>query len=220
MTTIENPLMLTETNELPASGVLLHKKRGAIRQVRRVLFPDQFRSCPVSSLNQFSFDPTFNIPEFFTGRGRWKSGAMHTFVDDYRQEFFWRRPEEGLLCALAAGIVTAPDFTVFNNDPAVYRHYQAWRSAQVSFFWQSHGVSVIPVVSFDSGIESYVEPYSLWAIRSPSLDSNQEKFFKCLKRFISSACVAKLVIFGRENPAFANLHIPITYRALNHGRTF
>lgn len=91
--------------------------------MRRVTFPAVFLG-----LRPFIRSTSFEVPETFAPRGRWKSGPMHTFVDDYRQEFFWRRPSDGLFVALAARIVTAPDFTIYTDDPPEWRQYQAWRS--------------------------------------------------------------------------------------------
>jgi hypothetical protein len=157
---------------------------------RRVSFPDAFRA--VDQAGVF-FDPRKEIPDDFQPRGRWKSGPLHTFCDDYRQEFFWRRPEEGLLVALAAGIVTAPDFTAWTDDPLEWRMYQAWRSALVARYWQANGVHVLPVVSFGTGCEQHVRNGSAWAVRG-SVDKQWSEDFK---RWIDVARPALVVVFGR-----------------------
>lgn len=162
--------------------------------MRRVGIPEVIRSISESNAKLY-FPPEALIPEIFSPRGRWKEGAMHTFCDDYRQEFFWRRPEEGLLVALSAGVVTAPDYTVYLDDPAEWRTYQAWRSAMVAAYWQSQGVQVIPVVSFGTGIARYVLPGSVWAIRGPARPNNG--FDDCLSDFIRQAKPSCLIVFGK-----------------------
>lgn len=158
--------------------------------MRRIGLPDEFRAIDPALF----FSPSLPVPESFLPRGRWKGqGAMHTFCDDYRQEFFWRRPGEGVLVALAAGVCTAPDFTVWTNDPLQWRQYQAWRSALVASYWQSFGVAVLPVVSFRSDCHRYVLPGSAWAVRG-SLDGG---WLDDLLSWASLAQPGALYIFGR-----------------------
>lgn len=156
------------------------------------------------------------VPEVFAGRGRWKAGPLHTFVDDYRQEFYWRKPQEGLMVAIAAGVCTAPDFSVWNDDPAEWRRYQAWRSAMVAGFWSAWGVRVLPVVSFDSGAWEYVAPGSTWAIRSPGRSAGAVRgWYKQLSWFCRQANVGRLVVFGRELPGLQEfIEVPVSNRSL------
>lgn len=154
--------------------------------------------------------PDLPIPEVYSPRGRWISGAMHTFTDDYRQEFFWRRPHEGLIVACCAQAVTAPDFTVWTDDPSVWAEFQAWRSAVVAQFWSDHGCDVLPVISFGSSCYRWVLPGSAWAVRGPvrGASSWRDQIF----RFIDSAHPALLVVFG-NSPA-DSLPVPVVHRRL------
>ena len=126
---------------------------------RRIGLPPAFKTSESPLLFR---DPSLPVPDVFAPRGRWSNGPMHTFTDDYRQEFFWRRPQEGLLVALSAGTVTAPDFTVWTDDPAPWAQYQAWRSAVVAQLWQDNGVDVLPVVSFKSNAHQWAKRGSAW----------------------------------------------------------
>lgn len=163
------------------------------------------------------FDPKRDIPEHWLPRGRWQSGraaALHTFCDDYRQEFFWRRPEEGLLVALAAGTCTAPDFTVWTDDPAQWAQFQVWRSASVAAFWQRHGVDVLPVVSFGGRVEQWVQAGSAWAVRGPSGGPEEvERWWEQLAQWEAFAFPGLLVVFGRMVPAGV-VSCPVVHRAL------
>lgn len=167
---------------------------------RRVGFPSVLGAVQAEEL---WFDPQWTVPRDWLPRGRWagQGVAMHTFCDDYRQEFFWRRPEEGLLVALTAAVCTAPDFTVWNDDPQEWRDYQAWRSATVAAFWQRHGVEVVPVVSFGSRCEKWVQAGSAWAIRGPSSRGDRLKAW-CddLARWEAFAFPGALVVFGNPIP--------------------
>lgn len=175
---------------------------------RRVGFPPAF--CGLD--HQRVYAPgNLAIPHEWQGRGRWRGGPLHTFVDDYRQEFFWRRPEEGALIARAAGIVTAPDFTAYLDDPQQWRTYQAWRSATVAKYWQSFGVAVLPVVSFRSGCAYHVERDSVWAIRAPRPE-NRQQWEEEVTKWAEEAEPLALVVFGRRWECF--LPVPLVWRSL------
>lgn len=155
------------------------------------------------------------VPVHWQGRGRWKGGPLHCFVDDYRQEFFWRRPGEGRLVASLAGVVTAPDFSVWRDDPPEWRRYQAWRSAVVAAYWRQVGVRVLPVVSFGSGAHEYVAPGSTWAIRAPRSDEQGVWLWE-VQRFCDEAKVGRLVVFGRRFPSLdLGAPCPVEWRVLN-----
>lgn len=173
---------------------------------RCVGLPPVFRNYQSPSVFR---SPDLPIPGVFSPRGRWVSGAMHTFTDDYRQEFFWRRPHEGLMVASSAQSVTAPDFTVWSDDPPVWAEFQAWRSAVVAQFWIDHGCDVLPVVSFNSACHRWVLPESVWAVRGPVRGAS---FGEEMQRFIAEAAPSLLVVFG--NLPCESLPVPVVQRRL------
>jgi len=165
--------------------------------MRRIGLPSEF-----VGVTPGAFYPVARpVPDGFQGRGRWAAGPMHTFVDDWRQELFWRRPREGLMIALAAGTVTAPDFTSWVDDPPQWREHQAWRSAVVGAYWAAHGVDVLPVVSFESAAHQYVGPGSTWAVRSPGRGTDARSWVDRLAEFVQLAGVGRLVLFGHQSAA-------------------
>lgn len=174
--------------------------------MRRVGLPVEFADVR----GRYGFSGT--VPELFTGRGRWVDGPMHTFVDDWRQEFFWRRPSEGAIVAVAAGVVTAPDYTAWTDDPYEWRVWQAWRSATVARYWSGLGVSVLPVVAFGVDQSRWVEPGSTWAVRAPSSDAG--RWLSELEAWAACVSPARLIVFGRELPGGLRLPCPVSYRRL------
>lgn len=154
--------------------------------------PSYDRSIGSCERSELFFSPEWDIPLEWSARGRWKTGPLHTFTDDYRQEFFWRHPQQGLMVALSAGICTAPDYTIWTSDPFEWCLYQSWRSATIAAYWQRNGVRVIPVVSFDGGVHVYAKRGSVWAVRG----SADGAFCSRLEAFIDAAGVSKLVVFG------------------------
>lgn len=133
------------------------------------------------------------------------------FVDDYRQEFVWRRPVEGLLVAVAAGVVTAPDYTVWTNDPPEWAAWQVWRSAVVAGYWGAHGVEVIPVLTFGGSPGRYVAPGSTWAIRAPAV-GDETAWRERLVAVLDEVGAGRLLVFGRRLEL--DLPIPVVWRRL------
>lgn len=102
----------------------------------------------------------------------YRSSHFHTFVDDWRMEAIWRDPDLksdkvfGLVC-------TAPDFSVFIDDPAPQAVYQFWRSRIVAARWELAGAFVIPVVQFGCDASRFdstrgVKRHSVLAVRGPA----------------------------------------------------
>jgi hypothetical protein len=178
--------------------------------MRRVGFPVDFLS--VGSPLVY-FDPVglVEMPQKWLPRGRWQGGAMHTFCDDYRQEFFWRRPGEGVLVAIAAGYVTAPDYTVYSDDPEEWALYQCWRSALVAAYWQKFGVKVLPVVAFKGKPYRFVPKGSVWAVRGPGRGSDVGVWRSEIEIFCRCALPHSLVVFGNK---VAGLPVPVIARPL------
>lgn len=178
--------------------------------MRRVGFPVEFGfDDPVVFC-----DPGIDIPDAWMPRGRWSGRcAMHTFCDDYRQEFFWRRPVEGLIVACSAGVVTAPDYSVYDEDPMEWARYQVWRSAMVAAYWQVAGAVVLPVVSFKGSPDRFVRPGSLWAVRGPARGGDLKRYLWDLRMWFVAARPGGLVVFG--NPiSEGEVDCPVYLRAL------
>lgn len=179
--------------------------------MRRVGFPSEFLGIdPV-----IFCDPSLQIPEAWAPRGRWKGDtAMHTFCDDYRQEFFWRRPMEGLIVASQAGFCTAPDYSVYQDDPFEWAAYQNWRSAVVAAYWQDAGVTVLPVVRFVYGSNQYVLGGSAWAIRGPARYTPEFEWLDSVSEWADVAKPGLLVVFGNQVEVPASFDFPVVGRAL------
>lgn len=182
--------------------------------MRRCGFPEQLRG----DFEPVFYSPELPIPDYFMPRGRWFSGPLHTFVDDYRQEFFWRRPAEGLIVALSAGVCTAPDFTVFTDDAQEWAAYQFFRSLIVAQFWQFHGVQVMPVVQFHSAKSDRYLPGSVWATRGPRSFFDYD-FEDRLKRFCDLREPSAVVVFGKCPEGLSDrIGCPVHARALFSAR--
>lgn len=76
------------------------------------------------------------------------NGAIHTFLDDYRFETLWTRPVDTLSAIKVVGSALSPDFSTYTQYPYALQMWNIYRSRWVGAYWQSHGIRVIPTVSW------------------------------------------------------------------------
>lgn len=75
---------------------------------------------------------------------------VHFFLDDYRFETVWSKPERGLSRCCAVGAALTPDFSLWVDMPLVMQLWQVYRSRWCGAWLLTHGVSVIPTVSWST----------------------------------------------------------------------
>ena len=80
--------------------------------------------------------------------------AVHFFLDDYRFETVWTKPERGLSRCCSVGGALTPDFSLWRDMPLVMQLWQVYRSRWCGAWLLHHGVRVIPTVSWSTP-ESY-----------------------------------------------------------------
>lgn len=85
--------------------------------------------------------------------------AVHTFLDDYRFELLWTKPERPLPRLLSVGTALSPDFSLWTWMPRTVQLWQLYRSRWCGNWWLDHGLDVIPTVSW-SVPESYAYAFA------------------------------------------------------------
>lgn len=87
---------------------------------------------------------------------RWKvdhpapGDAVHFFLDDYRFETMWTKPQRGLSRVMRAGLALTPDFSLWREMPLAMQLWQVYRSRWCGAWMRSNGVEVIPTVSWST----------------------------------------------------------------------
>lgn len=74
--------------------------------------------------------------------------AAHFFLDDYRFETAWSKPERPLTRLQRVGHALTPDFSLWLEMPRAMQLWQVYRSRWCGNWWLDHGISVIPTVSW------------------------------------------------------------------------
>lgn len=78
------------------------------------------------------------------------SDAVHFFLDDYRFETMWSKPERGLTRVQSVGTALTPDFSLWRDMPLVMQLWQVYRARWCGAWMLAHGVQVIPTVGWST----------------------------------------------------------------------
>ncbi|MCI0731760.1 MAG: DUF4417 domain-containing protein [Chloroflexi bacterium] len=81
-------------------------------------------------------------------------GAIHWFLDDYRFETIWFRPQKALEALRGYQTVLTPDFSLHRDWPLAVQIWNTYRNRWCGAFWQANGYTVIPTISWSTA-ESY-----------------------------------------------------------------
>ncbi|WP_216210595.1 DUF4417 domain-containing protein [Amycolatopsis aidingensis] len=79
-----------------------------------------------------------------------EQAAIHFFLDDYRFETVWTKPERGLSRCRAVGAALTPDFSLWATMPPAMQLWQVYRSRWCGAWLLHHGIHVIPTVSWST----------------------------------------------------------------------
>ena len=80
--------------------------------------------------------------------------GIHFFVDDYQFVRLWKQPDKYLDMLRRFQAVCTPDFSTYTDFPRAVQHYNHYRKHWLGAYWQTHGVRVIPTISW-SDKDSY-----------------------------------------------------------------
>lgn len=78
------------------------------------------------------------------------TAAVHFFLDDYRFETVWTKPQRGLSRCCSVGAALTPDFSLWRDMPLVMQLWQVYRSRWCGAWLLAHGVQVVPTVSWST----------------------------------------------------------------------
>jgi Vilmaviridae nuclease len=78
------------------------------------------------------------------------NSAVHFFLDDYRFETVWSKPERGLSRCQTVGAALTPDFSLWTDMPVAMQLWQVYRSRWCGAWLLHHGIRVIPTVSWST----------------------------------------------------------------------
>lgn len=130
--------------------------------------------------------------------------AVHFFLDDYRFETLWSKPERPVSRLKRVGISLTPDFSLWREMPLAMQLWQVYRSRWCGCWMQFHGVPAIPTISW-SGKESYsfcfagIPGGSTVAISTVGVrdDSAKRNFLLGLDQMLYTLMPSTVLCYGR-----------------------
>lgn len=131
-------------------------------------------------------------------------GACHFFLDDYRFESVWTRPQKALTHLRQYATLLTPDFSLYREWPLTLQQFNVYRNRWCGAFWDDLGFTVIPTVGWSTA-SSYdfcflgIPPYSVVAvsaigIRQPAARQWFMDGFKEMLTCLKPSCV---LAYGR-----------------------
>jgi Domain of unknown function (DUF4417) len=76
--------------------------------------------------------------------------AVHFFLDDYRFEVCWSKPERAISRPQRLGAALTPDFSLWADMPLSMQLWQVYRSRWCGAWMLHHGIRVIPTISWST----------------------------------------------------------------------
>lgn len=77
-----------------------------------------------------------------------ESKGVHFFIDDYQFTRLWTQPDAYLELLRKFRCVCTPDFSTYTDFPKAIQIYNHYRKHWLGAYWQMHGISVIPTISW------------------------------------------------------------------------
>lgn len=77
-----------------------------------------------------------------------RDATVHFFERDDRFDEVWHRPDRYLAELRQYQQLTTPDFSLDWNAPLSFQLFNTFRSRWCGWYWQQHGLTVIPTVSW------------------------------------------------------------------------
>lgn len=107
---------------------------------------DDFWQMPV--IKNDGFIPESLIGFNYAKTSKEKKTGIHFFIDDYQFERVWANPEKYVDILKEYDCILSPDFSLYLDMPIPMKIWNIYRSRQIGAFYQSHGIKVIPTISW------------------------------------------------------------------------
>ena len=187
------------------------EKRGAYLNCEKRIFEgiSRYEFPQISPVDVDLTDPQLIGFNYAIGCKHPEDKILHFYVDDYQFERVWNDPDRYIPILRRFKAVLAPDFSLYDDFPAVVNMFNHYRKQWCAAYWQEHGITVIPTIcwalpdSYDWCFEG-VPKHSLVSISTVGGFGNHqdnkaswlEGYEKCLEVLDPS----EVLLFGKHFP--------------------
>lgn len=137
------------------------------------------------------------------------------FVDDYKFEHLWTRPEAAVNRFRSAGVTTLvmPDFSMDGDQPYIARMFNLYRSRWLARYWQEQGLTVIPSLCWCRQswrwLTTGLPPHNVLALECRPLRGAEDRALKALA-VVQSRLQPTLVLLYGASERFAQQSAQVT----------
>lgn len=153
--------------------------------------------------------------------------GVHFFVDDYRFESTYNRPEETLERFKKYRFLLTPDFSLYTEMEPWRQIESIGKSRWVGAFWQKNGLLVIPTISWSSPLSfrycfDAVEKRSTVAVGMIGCKKERTSFMRGYNVMLETIEPEAVICFGKPFPEMEGNIVVVDYvssrKAARYGR--
>ena len=142
--------------------------------------------------------------------------TIHFFVDDYKLDKYYYKPQKYLERLAQYPHLLTPDFSLYTDMPIALQIYNTFRSRWCGAYWQDYNLSVIPTVGWSTN-DSYsfcfdgLEEESVVSISTIGNLLEKELFLRGYFEMIKRIKPKQILCFGKAFPEMGEEVIVVDY---------
>ncbi len=146
-----------------------------------------------------------------------KKRGVHFFVDDYRFNGIYDRPDRTLARYSQYAFLLTPDYSTYADMPLWRQIENVAKNRWVGAYWQNKGLTVVPTISWASA-NSFefcfdgVEKDSIVAVSTLGCKRSKCSFMRGYNAMLEKIEPSKIICFGDPFPEMKGFVIPVNYQ--------
>ena len=151
-----------------------------------------------------------------------KRKGVHFFIDDYRFETLFDKPERSFDRLAQYSFLLTPDYSLYADMPLWRQLENVAKNRWVGAYWQSKGLTVVPTISWSTP-RSYefcfegVENGATVAVGMIGCKRNKIEFMRGYDAMLGSIAPNKIIVLGSPFPEMQGNIIEVDYLASRKG---
>lgn len=151
-----------------------------------------------------------------------KRKGVHFFIDDYRFETLFDKPERSFDRLAQYSFLLTPDYSLYADMPLWRQLENVAKNRWVGAYWQSKGLTVVPTISWSTP-RSYefcfegVEKGGTVAVGMIGCKRNKIEFMRGFDAMLDSIAPNKIIVLGSPFPEMQGNIIEVDYLASRKG---
>ncbi len=153
------------------------------------------------------------------------SKIVHFYLDDYKFEDIYSKPDKKLVLLKKFKAVLTPDFSMYLEMPVPLQLYAAFKSRWVGAYLQSQGVKVIPTVrwadltSFNYCFDG-IEKGSIVAVSTVGTKKEKAHFMLGYNEMYSRIKPSTVICYGKPYLEMKGDLVVVDYSETNHSKSY